>query len=81
MNLKRVMSSNDRPLDILNDSRNKRIMIELKNGRQFIGVLKSFDIHINLVLEDTEEHAEGTLKRKIGNVFLRGDTIILISPQ
>ncbi|MBI4159333.1 small nuclear ribonucleoprotein [Candidatus Woesearchaeota archaeon] len=75
------MSNSDRPLDILNDSRNKRIMIELKNGRQFIGVLKSFDIHINLVLEDAEEHAEGTLKRKIGNVFLRGDTIILISPQ
>ncbi|MBS3153664.1 small nuclear ribonucleoprotein [Candidatus Woesearchaeota archaeon] len=75
------MSNGERPLDILNESRNKRIMAELKNGRQFIGTLKSFDIHINLVMEDAEEHAEGELKRKIGKVFLRGDTIILISPQ
>ncbi len=81
MILKKGMSNGERPLDILNESRNKRIMAELKNGRQFIGTLKSFDIHINLVMEDAEEHAEGELKRKIGKVFLRGDTIILISPQ
>ncbi|MBS3156363.1 small nuclear ribonucleoprotein [Candidatus Woesearchaeota archaeon] len=76
-----AMSNSERPLDILNESRNKRIMAELKNGRQFIGTLKSFDIHINIVLEDSEEHVDGELKRKIGKVFLRGDTIILISPQ
>ena len=81
MILKKGMSNGERPLDILNESRNKRIMAELKNGRQFIGTLKSFDIHINLVMEDAEEHAEGELKRKIGKGFLRGDTIILISPQ
>ncbi|MBI5398083.1 small nuclear ribonucleoprotein [Candidatus Woesearchaeota archaeon] len=69
-----------RPLDALNVSRNKRILVELKNGRQFIGLLRSFDIHINIVLEDAEEHVEGELKRKLGVVFLRGDTIILISP-
>ena len=69
-----------RPLDALNESRNKRVIVELKNGKQFVGKLKSFDIHINIVLEDAEEMAEGTLKRKIGLVFLRGDTIILISP-
>ncbi len=81
MIFKIAMSNSERPLDILNESRNKRIMAELKNGRQFIGTLKSFDIHINIVLEDSEEHVDGELKRKIGKVFLRGDTIILISPQ
>lgn len=81
MIFKIAMNNSERPLDILNESRNKRIMAELKNGRQFIGTLKSFDIHINIVLEDAEEHVEGELKRKIGKVFLRGDTIILISPQ
>ncbi|MBI4737982.1 small nuclear ribonucleoprotein [Candidatus Woesearchaeota archaeon] len=69
-----------RPLDALNVSRNKRIIVELKNGRQFIGLLRSFDIHINVVLEDAEERIEGELKRKLGVVFLRGDAIILISP-
>ena len=70
-----------RPLDALNKARNKRVMVELKNGRQYIGLLQAFDIHINVVLEDAEEHAEGELKRKLGVVFIRGDTITIISPQ
>ncbi|MAG50427.1 small nuclear ribonucleoprotein [archaeon] len=68
-----------RPLDALNEARNKRVLLELKNGKQYIGKLKSFDIHINTVLEDAEEHVDGELKRKIGTTFIRGDTIILIS--
>ncbi len=75
------MTEVSRPLDVLNDSRNKRVMVELKNGKQFVGKLKSFDIHINTVLEDAEERVDNELKRKMGVVFLRGDTIILISPE
>lgn len=69
-----------RPLDALNNARNKRVIVELKNNKQVIGLLRSFDIHINVVLEDAEERQDGELKRKLGTVFLRGDTIILISP-
>lgn len=69
-----------RPLDALNSSRNKRVIVELKNGTQMLGMLKAFDIHINVVLEDAEERKDGEIKRKLGLVFLRGDTIILISP-
>ena len=56
-------------------------MAELKNGKQFVGVLNAFDIHINTVLDDVEELENGETKRKLGTVFIRGDTIILISPQ
>ena len=70
-----------RPLDALNVARNKKVLLELKNGKQFMGVLKAFDIHINTVLEDAEEREAGEVKRKLGNVFIRGDTIILICPQ
>lgn len=69
-----------RPLDALNRAKDKKVIVELKNGRQFIGTLRAFDIHINVVLDDTEERVEGELKRKLGNVFIRGDTIIFISP-
>ena len=69
-----------RPLDLLNASKDKRIMVELKNGRQFMGRLLAFDIHINIVMDECEEVADGETKRKIGRTFLRGDTIILISP-
>ncbi len=69
-----------RPLDALNKARNKQVILELKNGSQITGQLKAFDIHINCVLESAEERANGEVKRKLGTVFIRGDTIILISP-
>ncbi|MBT6995549.1 small nuclear ribonucleoprotein [Candidatus Woesearchaeota archaeon] len=74
------METESRPLDALNKARGSRVMVELKNGKQFLGNLKAFDIHINTVLDDAEERENGETKRKLGTVFVRGDAIILISP-
>ena len=54
--------------------------MQLKNERQFSGVLKAFDIHINIVLDHAKEMVNGELKKNYGPTFLRGDTIIFISP-
>lgn len=75
------MTENSRPLDTLNDAKGKRVIVELKNGMCFVGILKAFDIHINIVLDDAEEHEDDKIKRKLGNIFIRGDTIILISVE
>ena len=74
------MEEGTRPLDTLNAARNKTVMVDLKNGHRFVGRLRAFDIHINTVLEDAQEFENGELKRKIGTVFIRGDTITIISP-
>lgn len=76
-----MMESSSRPLDTLNKARDKKVIIELKNGKQIRGTLKAFDIHINIVLDDAEEYQDSELKRKLGSAFIRGDTIILISPS
>jgi small nuclear ribonucleoprotein len=68
-----------RPLDSLNTARGKRVIVELKNGKQYLGTLRSFDIHINIVLEDVEERQDGEMKRKLGTIFIRGDTITILS--
>lgn len=70
-----------RPLDALNRARNKRVIVELKNNKQYIGNLNAFDIHINVVLDESEERVNGELTRKLGTIFIRGDTITIISPQ
>jgi|TARA_B100001971_G_C17897719_1_gene386359 small nuclear ribonucleoprotein len=75
------MSEPARPLDALNNARDKRVIVELKNNRRYVGKLKSFDIHINVVLEDAEESIDNEVKRKLGVVFIRGDTITIISPE
>ena len=96
------MENLSRPLDALNKSRGKRVIVDLKNNWRYIGRLQAFDIHINTVLEEAEEYepknktittkiddkvteskveGEKVLKRKMGTVFLRGDTITNISVQ
>jgi small nuclear ribonucleoprotein len=70
----------DRPLDLLNNSKGKEVLVHLKGDKQFVGTLLAFDIHINLVLDNTKEMQNNEMKRNIGLTFLRGDTIIFISP-
>ena len=74
------MEENSRPLDALNSARNKTVIVDLKNSFRYVGKLKAFDIHINVVLEEAEEQQNGEVKRKLGTVFIRGDTITTISP-
>lgn len=76
-----MTNDSDRPLDALNHSRGKRVIIDLKNGKQYVGTLKAFDIHINTVLDNAEERENNQLLRKIGTIFIRGDAIVLISTE
>jgi len=74
------MEGQSRPLDALNANRGRNVFVNLKNGLTYIGKLKAFDIHINVVLEEASESQNGEIKRKLGTVFIRGDTITIISP-
>ncbi len=70
----------ERPLDLLNASKGKEVLISLKGDKQFVGTLLAFDIHVNIVLDNAKEVQGGEVKKNIGLTFLRGDTIIFISP-
>lgn len=75
-----MVSGIERPLDLLNNSKGKEVLVHLKGDKQFVGTLLAFDIHINLVLDNTKEMQNNEVKRNVGLTFLRGDTIIFISP-
>ncbi len=68
-----------RPFDDLNAARGKGVILELKSGKQLTGTLKSFDQHVNIVLDNSEERMNGEISRKLGSIFVRGDTIVFIS--
>jgi len=71
----------ERPLDLLNQSKGKEILVQLKNNQQLVGTLVAFDIHINIVLSNTRELENNEVRRNIVLAFIRGDTIIYISPS
>ena len=71
----------DRPLDLLNSAKGKEILVQLKDGKQFVGTLLAFDIHINVVLDNAKEVENGEQTTSYGLMFLRGDTIVFISPS
>jgi len=71
----------ERPLDMLNQSKGKEILLQLKNDKQVTGTLLAFDIHINVVMDNAKELVNGELKKSVGLIFVRGDTIIYISPS
>ena len=71
----------ERPLDLLNQSKGKEILVQLKNDKQIVGTLLAFDIHINVVLDNAKEMEGNEVKRSLGLTFLRGDTIVFISPS
>ncbi len=79
----------NKPLDFLNNLKNQRVFVELKNGWQVTGTLRAFDIHINLVLTGAEarkpvtrENDDGSTREYVtvrtGNILIRGDTVRMI---
>lgn len=74
------------PLDVLERSINKKMALQLKDGRILEGKLVGFDQYMNLVLEETEERhtrseagTEHVLARKLGTVVLRGNNVVTIA--
>jgi len=69
-----------KPLNILQNSANKNVIVELKGKREYRGVLDGYDSHMNLVLKNAEERLEGNVVRTYKSVIVRGDNVIYISP-
>lgn len=69
-----------RPVDVLDKAKGKRVLIKLKNGAEITGVLQAFDLHLNIWLEEAEE-TKNDKKIKLGSTLVRGDTIIVVSPE
>jgi small nuclear ribonucleoprotein len=69
-----------KPLDLLQQSLHKHVLVELKGGRSFRGVLDAYDQHLNLVLSGAEEVQGDTTTPRPGLTLLRGDSVVFISP-
>lgn len=69
-----------KPLDVLHNSLESQVLVNLKGGKEYRGTLKGYDIHMNIVLKNADELKEGSAVRRLGMVIIRGDNVVFISP-
>lgn len=72
-------------MDVLNESLDERVIVELRGRREYRGTLDGYDQpHMNIVLRGVEAIShKGTDKETTADhdtVIIRGDNIIYISP-
>ncbi|KAF8472125.1 hypothetical protein BDZ91DRAFT_717262 [Kalaharituber pfeilii] len=80
------------PLDLVRLSLDEHVFVKLRGDRELKGRLHAFDSHCNLILGDVEEtiyivadeeddDTVRTVKKQSEMLFVRGDSVVLISPQ
>jgi small nuclear ribonucleoprotein len=69
-----------KPQEALQQHLHQRVLVEVRGGKSFRGVLQGFDQHLNLVLSQAEEIEGSTSTSQPGLTLLRGDSVIYISP-
>ncbi len=76
------------PIEYVDKALGKRILIKLKGRRAIKAVLKSFDDHLNLFLEESVEITHHYDKEKgavvkqendLDSIILRGDNVVFIT--
>ena len=63
---------------LMTNSKEKVVLLRLRNNKTVQGILKDFDIHMNLTLDDAEDISDDK-SMKLGKVLIRGDNILAVS--
>ena len=74
-------SRNKNPLTILQNAQNSQILLRLKDGTEYKGLLKEIDAYMNMILEDATEIMEGSPVAKYNEIFIRGNNLLFIKPD
>jgi len=75
-----------RPFDKLDSAKGTGVLVKLKahgdqeQGATVSGTLKAFDSHLNMWLEDAELENDDS-KAKYGKLLIRGDSVMVVSPE
>ncbi|DAA77616.1 small nuclear ribonucleoprotein G [Trichophyton mentagrophytes] len=56
----------------------KRLFVQLNGNRKVIGVLRGYDVFMNIVLDDAVEEKNGGEKVPLGMVVIRGNSVVML---
>lgn len=69
------------PLSILQAAQNSQILLRLKDGTEYKGLLKEIDAYMNMIMEDATEIMDGSPVAKYNEIFIRGNNLLFIKPD
>jgi small nuclear ribonucleoprotein len=56
------------------------VLVGVKGGQRFKGKLCSYDIHMNLVLDEGVSLDGEKASKRYGTMFIRGDGVVFVAP-
>lgn len=69
----------EKPLDLIHGNLDNKISVQLKDGREIIGVLAGYDLDFNLTIDKaTLVDQEG--RKGLGKIVLRHNNVVSIKP-
>jgi small nuclear ribonucleoprotein len=74
-------NKNRNPLHILQAAQNSEILLRLKDGTEYRGLLKEIDAYMNMILENATEIMDGSPVAKYNEIFIRGNNLLFIKPD
>ena len=80
-NRNNIPSKSKNPLSILQNAQNSIIILRLKDGTEYRGLLKEIDAYMNCILEEAVEIMDGSPVAKYNEIFIRGNNLLFIKPD
>ncbi|KAK2875026.1 Serine/threonine-protein kinase smg1 [Arthroderma sp. PD_2] len=56
----------------------KRLFVQLNGNRKVLGVLRGYDVFMNIVLDEAVEEKNGGEKVPLGMVVIRGNSVVML---
>ncbi|KAJ9197392.1 hypothetical protein DTO166G4_5486 [Paecilomyces variotii] len=56
----------------------KRLFVQLNGNRKVIGILRGYDVFMNIVLDEAVEEKSGGEKARLGMVVIRGNSVVML---
>ncbi|OCT51408.1 Small nuclear ribonucleoprotein G [Cladophialophora carrionii] len=56
----------------------KRLFVQLNGNRKVIGILRGYDVFLNIVLDEAVEEKPGGDRERLGMVVIRGNSVVML---
>ncbi|KAJ9609461.1 Serine/threonine-protein kinase smg1 [Cladophialophora chaetospira] len=56
----------------------KRLFVQINGNRKVLGILRGYDVFLNIVLDDAVEEKPGGERERLGMVVIRGNSVVML---